>query len=318
MQSEQFRAFVTGPRVGGQRAGFEFPIESFRATLTTSEVPSGKVSVQTLPGVTLIPQERLTIADLCLPGTTTSSKISYLQEQSYTNAATTVAEGATKPEATFELEEVDSPVKKIAVTAKISDEMLQDYDYIRTYVDGRLRFMVEEREEAQLLSGNGTNPNLTGFLATSGVQTQAKGSDSAADAIHKAITKARVIGKAEPSAGVMHPYDWERIALTKDANGQYLAGGPFYAPYGNGAYNSVPRIWGLPLVITTAISEGTGLIGAFSSQAQVFRRTGITVETTNSNEDDFKKNLVAIRAEERLALCVYRPAAFVQITGLNA
>jgi HK97 family phage major capsid protein len=76
-------------------------------------------------------------------------------------------------------------------------------------------------------------------------------------------------------------------------------------------------IWGLPVIVTTAApGSGTALLGAFRAASQVFRRSGLTVEATNAHSDYFTKNLVAIRAELRLALCVYRPAAFTKVTGL--
>jgi HK97 family phage major capsid protein len=70
------------------------------------------------------------------------------------------------------------------------------------------------------------------------------------------------------------------------------------------------------VVVTPAIAQGTALVGAFQLSAQVYRREGIRVEATNSNEDDFLKNLIAIRVEERLGLAVYRPAGFGTVTGL--
>jgi HK97 family phage major capsid protein len=70
------------------------------------------------------------------------------------------------------------------------------------------------------------------------------------------------------------------------------------------------------VVATVAQTQHTAFVGAFKLGAQVFRRQGITLETTNSNVDDFVKNLITIRAEERLALAVYRPLAFCTVTGL--
>lgn len=287
-----------------------------RATLITSAVPAGWATDR-LPGIVDLRQQRLTIADLLLPGTTTSNAIEYMQEQTYANAAAMVAEGGLKPEATFTLTSTTANVRKCAVTGKISDEMITDYPYVQSFVDGRLRFMVQEKEEGQLLAGDGVAPNILGLLNQPTIQTTPLGGDTIADAIHKAITLIRVNAHTEPSGAVMHPTDWQYIALAKDANGQYYAGGPFFAPYGQGGYTSATRIWGLPVVITTAISVGTALVGAFQ-EAQIFRRQGITAEVTNSNEDDFKKNLIAIRAEERFALCVYRPNAFCTVTGIIA
>jgi HK97 family phage major capsid protein len=64
------------------------------------------------------------------------------------------------------------------------------------------------------------------------------------------------------------------------------------------------------------MTQNTGLVGAFRPQAQIFRRQGITVEIATEHASDFTSNLVTIRAEERVALAVFRPAAFATITGI--
>lgn len=282
-----------------------------RASLkaTFNYAASGFTGYDRQDGIVMLEQQRLTIADLLAPGTTALNSIKYMQEVSYTNAATTVAEGAQKPEATFALEEADAPVRKIAVTSKVTDEMLADMPSIRSYIENRLTFMVDEREEAQLLNGDGTGSNLTGILNTEGIQTQAVGADTRADAMFKGANLIRTNGKFQPTGWVIHPTDWETLRLAKDANNNYFGGGPF-GPVGAEYY------WGLPVVVTTAITQGTALVGAFKLGAQIFRRMGVTIEATNSNEDDFEKNLITLRAEERLALAVYRPIAFATVTGL--
>lgn len=291
-------------------------INGIKATFTTAA--STFTGYDRQPGMVLIEQQRLLVRDLLAMGETTQNTIRYPREDTYTNAATTVAEGATKPEATFDTSEADAPVRKIAVTAKVTDEMWADFPVIRDYINNRLRFMVLQTEEDQLLNGDGIAPNLTGLLNTSGIQTQAQGGDVAVDALYKAVTKIRTVGFFEPDGMVINAADWGTTAfrLAKDANQQYYGGGPFTGAYGNGSMMMIDRLWGLPVVVTTAIAAGTALVGAFKLGAQFFLRQGLTVETTNSNEDDFKKNLIAIRAEERGALAVYRPKAFCKVTGV--
>lgn len=260
------------------------------------------------PGIVLVGLQRLTIADLLARGQTTMNTIRYVQEDTYTNAATTVAEGATKPEAAFDTSEQDAPVRKIAVTAKVTDELFSDFPAMRDYIDQRLPFMVQQTEEAQLLTGDGNAPNIKGILNVAGIQTQAKGADPAPDAIYKAMVKILAVGFFVPDGVVIHPTDWQGIRLLRTSTDAYMWGPPTDA--------GVERIWGEPVDITTAITQGTALVGSYRLGAQIFYRQGITIETTNSNEDDFKKNLIAIRAEERLALAVYRPKAFCTVTGL--
>jgi HK97 family phage major capsid protein len=316
-ESDAYKTF--NPQVQGSM-GIEIPnlysiAGATKATFTTAG--STFTNYDRAPLITL-EQQRLTVADLMNQGITTAPTIRVPQEDSYTNAATTVAEGGTKPEVTWNTSEVDFPVRKIAVTSKISDEMWADYPQLQSYFDGRLRFMVGEREEAQLLNGDGNSPNLTGILVTSGVQSQAQGADTPLDAIHKAITKVRAVGFFEPDAIVMHPTDYQIIRLEKDGSQQYYGGGPFMGPYSNPTYPGLVGPWGLRVVVTTAISAGTALVGAFRMGAMIFRRAGVTVTMTNTDQDDFVKNLLTIRAEERLAFPVWRPLAFCKVTGIVA
>src|SRR5699024_2598742 len=101
---------------------------------------------------------------------------------------------------------------------------------------------------------------------------------------------------------VLHPTDWANIELLKDDIGRYIIGDP------QGA--ATKTLWRLPVVDTQAIDVGTFLTGAFKLGAQVFDRWEARVEAAYV-EDDFIKNLVTVLAEERLALAVYRPEAFV-------
>jgi HK97 family phage major capsid protein len=101
----------------------------------------------------------------------------------------------------------------------------------------------------------------------------------------------------------MHPTDWATIETLKDADGRYIIGNP--------QGTTQPTLWGLPVVATQAITVRKFLTGAFKLGAQVFDRWSARVELATENEDDFIKNLVTILAEERLALAVYRPEAFI-------
>lgn len=304
VESAGYKSFNKGSR---QTISVDIPDEvSFKATFDIAG--STLTGYDRLPGIVLLGAQRLTVADLLAKGTTTSPTIRYVQEDTLTNAATAVTEGATKPEASWDTSEVDAPVRKIAVTSKVTDELFADFPAMRDYIDNRMRFMVGTTEETQLLNGNGTPPNLRGIMQTSGIQTQAKGADPTPTAIYKAITLIMSVGFFDADGVVMHPLDWQDIRTLQDLNGNYIWGHPADA--------GPNRIWSLPVVVTTAQTQNTALVGAFRLGAQVFYRQGLTVESTNSNEDDFKKNLIAIRAEQREALAVYRPKAFCTVTGV--
>jgi HK97 family phage major capsid protein len=295
------------------------PIE-LKATLTETTAGgttgAGLAQPDVRPGILPILFQRLTIQDLIPGGQTGSALVRYLKETVATNAAAAVAEGAAKPASTLNFAAVDEPVKKVATTLKVTDELFADVPALRSYVDNRLMLFVQIQEEAQLASGSGSGANITGLLNRSGLTAaQAKGADTGVDAIYKDITKIRIASFLDPDAIVLHPTDWQNIRLSKDANGQYYGGGPFTGAYGNGGMPG-DMLWGLRVVPTQAMTAGTALVGAFGTAAQVFTNGGLRVEATNSNEDDFLNNLIAIRAEVRLALAVYRPSAFSTVTGL--
>lgn len=288
--------------------------DSVRATTTTSTITNFNGIVQ-LPAPIEIGLQRLTVADLLAQGTTNLNAIPYMQEDSFTPSATTTAEGSAKPEQSFDLSQTSAPVKKIAVWTKMSDELMEDVPSVVGYINGRLIYAVQIEEEDQILNGNGVGANLTGILQTGTIQTQALGGDTKPDAFHKAITKVRSVGFFEPDGIVIHPNDWQELRLLKDGNQQYFGGGPFTGAYGNSAQAPL-SLWGLPVVVTTSITEGTALVGAFKLGAMLWRRKGISVEMTNTDQDDFIKNLVTVRVEERAALAVWRPKAFCQVTGI--
>jgi HK97 family phage major capsid protein len=156
-------------------------------------------------------------------------------------------------------------------------------------------------------------PNISGILDRDiQTATQATLGGGPLDAVHKAITQIRLV-EEEPSGIVVNPSDWEIFRLAKDLNEQYYGGGPFTAAYGNSG-----GLGSLPVVVTAAIAAGTLLVGAFKTGAQIFRRSGISIEATNSHGDNFQYDVTVLRAESRLALAVYKPDAFFAITGVEA
>jgi HK97 family phage major capsid protein len=283
------------------------------ATLTSDPASGGALVVPDYqPGILQTPTRRLVVADLLASGTTDSNLIAYMQETAFTNAAAAVLEGAAKPESALTFAAVNDPVRKIAHWLPVSEEMLEDVAQIQSYIDARLRLGVQLAEEDELLNGTGVAPHILGILKRPGLAPAiARGAaESNMDAIFRQIMTIYGASLLMPDGVVMNPADWATTVLSKNVSGDYYTGGPF-SPIQS------PTMWGLPVAVTPAIVAATALVGAFKSAAQVFRKGGIRVEASNSHQDFFVKNLVAIRAEERLALAVYRPGAFGTVTGLG-
>ena len=258
---------------------------------------------------------RPVVADLISSGTLNGTSLTYFVQGAVTGAFAPVAEGAEKPGLVFSFTPVTDPLAKIAGVTKITDETAEDAAAVVSIIDSQLRLRLALAEEAQIVSGSGTAPALRGILNRNGIQTETSAAKADnLDAIYRAITKVQTGSQLSADCVVINPTDYQAGRLAKDSAGQYLGGGPFTGAYGNSGLIIVPPIWGMPTVVTTAIPAGTVLVGAGKASTQLFRKGGVRVESTNSDEDDFRFNRIAIRAEERVLLAVYLPAAWVKVT----
>ncbi|QAB18785.1 phage major capsid protein [Leucobacter muris] len=262
-------------------------------------------------------RQRPFLAEWLGTGTLTGNTLVYFTESPLVEgAAGTVAEGSKKPQLHFpDYDPVTETLKKVAGYIKISDEMTEDAAFLVSEIEGRLLYQLQLAEEDQLLNGTGTGTNVLGLLNRSGIQTEtAAGEADVFDAIFRAMTKVETATDLVADGVAINPIDYQKLRLTKDGNGQYIAGGPFQGQYGNGDQLDNPPIWGKRTIVTPAIAQGTVLVGAGQLAATVYRKGGLTLQATNTNEDDFVNNKITILGEERLALAVRRPSAFVKVT----
>lgn len=301
VQNEEFKAFAGQTRPRGR-----VQVEVKDITSLTTDAP-GSVGSMVQPqraSPVVLPQRRMTIRALIAPGTTNSNTIEYDREKVFTNSAAPVDEGALKPQSEIQFEEATATVRTIAHWMRASVQILDDAAGLSSIIDNRLRYGLAYVEEQQLLNGSGTGSNLEG-LVTSATAYAAPG-DLVADQLIDTIRLGMLqVALAEyPANGiVLNPIDWTFIEMLKDANENYLIGNP------RGTLS--PTLWGLPVVPTQAMAEDKFLVGAFDLAAQIFDRQNATVEASTEDQDNFVKNKVTIRAEERLALAIYRPQALV-------
>lgn len=265
--------------------------------------------------VVMLPRLQPTIADLLGSGSITATSLQYWIQVAKEGGPAAVAELGHKPFVHYTWDTRTDTLSKIAGLTKISDESFADIPYIVSEINGQLLYDLAMVEETQLLNGNGTGANLAGLLGRSGILALTKlVGDSVADTVFKAMTLIQTTNYFAPDGIVIHPTTYQDLRLAKDANGQYYGGGFFAPAYNNGdGLNWQPPVWGLKTVVTPAVPVDQVLVGAFRQAGTVYRKGGVSLDSTNSNVDDFEYNRVTVRVEERLMLQVKRPGAIVKI-----
>lgn len=271
----------------------------------SGEGAAGEIIIpQRIAGWVTPPNRILTIRDLLPQGRTTSNAVDFVQETGFTNNAAPVDEGAQKPESSLEFTLRTAPVRTIAHWLQASKQVLEDIPQLESYINTRLTYGLKLVEEEQLLAGDGTGQNLLGLIpqATPFDRSRRKVGDTRIDIVRRAMTQLR-LSQYQPDAVVLHPTDWEDIELQKNTQGTYIWANP------RGLLG--PTLWGLPVVESTSLAPGEFLVGAFRIAAQIWDRDDVQVDISTEDRDNFIKNMVTIRVEERLALVVYRPESFI-------
>jgi HK97 family phage major capsid protein len=300
VQSEGFEAFAAKASRGAR----------FNAAVTES-ANGDLVLPSRVPGMVGPGLRRLTVRDLLRWGRTTSNAVEFVKENVYTNSADVVSENpaAGKPESNITFTLDSAPVATIAHWIHASKQVLSDVPMLQSYIDGRLRHGLKLKEEAQLLLGSGTGLNISGLYTEATAYSQPAGvgvvaDEQRLDRLRLAILQAE-LAEYDATGIVLHPVDWACIELLKsDTEHQYLFANPHSI--------TTPTIWGRPVVPTQAMAAGTYLVGAFADGAQGWDREDINVTVSLEDRDNFIKNMVTILCEERLALTIYRPLAFVK------
>lgn len=247
------------------------------------------------------------IRDLFGAETISGTSLKYFVLGATEGAPSTVAEGAQKPQFHVPYTPETATLQKIAGWYYETDELVEDNEFLRSSIDNRGLFALDQAIEAYLMGE---------LLATAGIGAIAEA--PTADNIFQAIMQVKSASNFDADAIVINPADYQALRLAKDGtNGQYYGGGYFYGPYGNDALVRQPGLWGLNTVVTTAVASGTVLVGAFNQGAAVITKAGegSRVEVVTGDHDDRTNNRVTVIVEERIALATRVPGAFVKIAG---
>lgn len=255
---------------------------------------------------------KLRVADIVPQYVTTSNAVEYTRELLATNNAAETAEAAKMPESSITFELDSATVKTIGTFLKTSTQVIEDAPALESYINTRLRHFVDKRVDEQMVKGDGTGQNLSGML-TAGNHTDFTPTtgENALDSLNRSIEAAE-LADYPATAIILNPADWyaiSRLKVNAGTDDRYLFGEP------SGIMN--PGLWGLPVVVTNAMTAGQFITAAFDIAYGLHNRKETTVEMYVQDEDNAQKNLLTVAAKTRKAFSTFR-AASAQSGALTA
>lgn len=294
VSADQFKSFVAG-NAGRVRIETKAAVSTVVADGTTAFSQQSQAIV---PGAF----KPLTIRQVIPTAQASGISVIYRREKTWTNAAAGVTQAAAKPLSAIEFEMKTLPIEVVAHIIKLSKQLLADAPAVATYVDTRMRDGLAQTIDAQLLTGNGTSPNLSGLYdAGNFTAYTATAGDLLTDAINRAKYTLWAAGYV-PDVVVVNPADWGAMEIKKASTaGTYL--------YGLPGMNAGMNPFGVQVVLSPNMTAGQFLVSAIRSAAILWERQGVTIEMFEQDSDNVEKNLVTVRAETRLGLAVEVPAA---------
>ncbi len=313
VNSPEFKDWMNrfpGGRIPGNARGIMSPPVAFKTLLTGATDTSAGAFVQTdYTGIyEALGRYPLGMLDLISRRTTGSDLVEFVRQTAQVTQAAVTAEatatdtGGSKPEAAMTFEQVQAGVLTIAAWIPATKRALSDAAQIRGIIDQELRDDLLEELENQLVNGAG-GAEFTGILNTANVLAQAWDTDIFTT-IRKAKTALQVTGRSRPTALLLNPEDWETVELTQDLAGRYYYGGPLS--------NGAKQVWSVPVVECQSLAAGQGIMGDFR-KAVLWDREQASIQVSDSHDDFFIRNMVAILSEMRAAFGVIRPTAFIII-----
>lgn len=296
----------------GRHAAEMFERKTTITSGTVGYATSGVLQIDRTPGIVAEARQALRVRDMLSARPTTLPLIDFVKVNSPLVAARPQSpEGAAKDENAVTFTTQSERVRTLATIIPATRQVLDDFTELAGFLDTSLRYYVNLNEELQLLSGVGAGEDLDGLITqatafSTGLLSATAGWNKI-DIVGRAIQQVTAAKELEPTFVVLHPTDWWGMRLQKDSYGRYILGDPQIV--------ARPLLFGLEVVVTTSIASGSFLVGSGTPTASEIRdRMELVVEISTEHSDYFAKNLVAIRAEKRLALVVYRPASYIKGT----
>ena len=263
------------------------------------------------------PSRSVHIGTLLPIGSTDAQTIRYPKESAYDDGAAATAQGSALGQSDFDVTATSVNVEKIGTFLRITEEMLNDTAGLSSYLSARIPSKVMGIEDTEIISGDGSSPNLSGLLtdgtafttSSGGLFYQSVESANEFDVIVVALNQLALLNYQADTI-IMNPTDFHKIVLLKSTANEYLR---------NQIIQGLqPAINGVPITLNTAMPAGKFLVGNLAQSTQLWVRDGLSLEFARQDSDNFTKNFVTVRAQERVALTTYTPNGIVQGTFSTA
>lgn len=278
---------------------------------TAVSATTGELVQPQRTGLYMSQQMPLTLLDILNRRPTNSNMIEFVRQTTRTNNAGVQGAG-TSPSGQYDGQAYgqsnmawtlyQAPVRTIGTFIPASRQILSDAAQLQGRIDGELRYMLGVKREDQLLNGDGTGGNIDGLLNQASDFNGGVTNATALDTILRAFLQL-TLAYYQADAVALNPTDWHNIVMLKDTQGRYLFSDP--------QSGARPALWGRAVAQCFSLSAGTFLAGNFAMGATVWDRQDASVRIAEQHDDFAIRGMVAVIADERLALEVSHPAAFV-------
>ena len=288
----------------GEHKSTSFVMDAKSAgTMTEAVNLTGDIPRQYANQVYALPSRKVHVRSITPIGQLSTGLFTFPKETGGEGNPAAQVQGSSKSQVDFDITMSDAAAQYIAGFTRISRQMLDDVPAMTSFLQARLLEKYLVAEDAQLLSGDGSSPNLQGILGVA----SAYGGSSAVYVAQIIESCAQVAAANYNVTGILiNPTDWAQIMLTQNTNSPYsLPGATVVSPDGT------LSIAGIPVYQSTAITAGTFLVGDWAMGAQIMQNQGINIQFSEFDADNFTKNLITVRVEARIAFPIYYPGAFV-------
>ena len=291
-----------------------------KASQGAGDITSGTDFAEMESGVGQIATRQPFVRELFINRNTNSEYVKYNDQETIVRDAKNVAACAPTVHASKITWQVRTmQISKIRDFVDVCIDMMDDYAFveseIRSLVDTDVRLKVDE----QLLLGDGIYPNLNGVASVAstfvaGVYATAVQTPTLIDLIRVAACQISDFGqnnKFNANVAIVNPADQCLMTLEKDLNNNYLIP--------NWITNDGVNI-GAVRIITNQLVPVNEMYIMDSTKGTVYSRKGVSVEFGFENNDNFEKELVTVKAYERLNMRVRNvdANAFMHVPSISA